>query len=63
MTSFMMFVKIKRHEILKEQPGLRQEMITTMCGQMWKGFDEPTKARYKELAEQYKQEKKGNLPL
>ncbi len=41
-TSFMLFVKMKRQDILQQNPKMRQEDITTLCGTYWKQLDEKT---------------------
>ena len=58
----MMFVKEKRLEILALNPGTKQDVITTQCGQMWNQLDEATKNRYKELATLHNEAKKGGAP-
>jgi hypothetical protein len=60
-TSFMLFVKMKRHEILQGNPKIRQEEITTLCGTYWKQLDEKTKAEYKALADKYNLAKKNGV--
>jgi hypothetical protein len=60
-TSFMLFVKMKRQEILQGIPKIRQEEITTLCGTYWKQLDEKTKAEYKALADKYNLAKKNGL--
>ena len=35
-TSFMMFVKMRRLELIVDRPKIKQEEITTLCGTQWR---------------------------
>ena len=60
-TSFMLFAKMKRREILGVNPRTRQEEITTMCGLVWKSMPEEKKAMFKMIADRYNQARKNGL--
>ena len=58
-TSFMLFVKTKRPELIQQNPKMKQEEITTLCGTFWKQLDDKTKQDFKELADKYNIAKKN----
>ncbi|TNV82761.1 hypothetical protein FGO68_gene4241 [Halteria grandinella] len=58
-SSFMMFVMVKRPEMIAQDPNLKQDQITSKCGQMWREMNDAQKQYFKELSEKHNLEKKG----
>lgn len=57
----MMFVKMRRLELIVDRPKIKQEEITTLCGTQWRQLDEETKGKFKELADKHNEAKRAGI--
>lgn len=60
-TSFMLFLKEKREQIIAANPSFQQKEIASMAGQMWKILPIDEKARYKQRSEDLFRQKKLSM--